>query len=113
MTLSLCFALSAHLSLPGDWNEVHPCLRYENEAFIAGAFLNSEDWISAYAGLELQRGPVFAEIGVVTGYSGADVLPFLRVGVDLDNGVRVFAAPAYANGETGAVLGVEFTFQRD
>jgi hypothetical protein len=107
--LSLCLAFSAHLSLPGDWNEVHPCIRFQEDAFIAGAFLNSEDRVSTYAGFELRSGDLFAEIGAVTGYSGADVLPFLRAGVELDSGVRLFVAPAYADGEIGAVLGVEMT----
>lgn len=111
--LSICLALSTHLSLPGNWNDVHPCIRYQENAFIAGAFLNSEDRVSAYAGIELRRGAWFAEIGAVTGYSGADVLPFLRAGVELNNGARVFVAPAYANGEVGAVLGVEFSLGKD
>lgn len=113
MSLSLYLAVSTHLSLPGNWNEVHPCVRYQQDAFIAGAFLNSEDRVSAYAGIELRRGAWFAEIGAVTGYSGADVLPFLRAGVELKNGARVFAAPAYANGEVGAVLGLEFSLRKD
>ena len=113
MTLSLCLAFSAHIALPGDWNQIHPCIRFQEDAFIAGAFLNSEDRVSAYAGFELQRGAWFAEIGAVTGYSGADVLPFLRAGVDLNDRTRLFVAPAYANGETGAVLGIEFTFKGD
>jgi len=106
--LSLCLAFSTHVALPGNWNEMHPCIRYQQDAFIAGAFLNSEDHISAYAGVELRRGKAFTEIGVVTGYSGADILPFLRAGIVLDNGSRIFVAPAYANGKVGAVLGVEF-----
>jgi len=112
MGLSFCLALSTHISLPGNWNEVHPCIRYQDKAFIAGAFLNSEDRISAYAGIELRRGRTFAEIGAVTGYSGADVLPFLRAGIVLDRGARIFVAPAYANDDTGGVLGVEFQFKR-
>ena len=113
MGISLCLALSTHLALPGNWNEVHPCVRYQQDAFIAGAFLNSEDRVSAYAGIELRRSAWFADLGAVTGYSGADVLPFLRAGVELNSGARVFVAPAYANGEVGAVLGVEFTLQGD
>lgn len=113
MGLSLCLALSTHIALPGEWNEVHPCIRYQQDAFVAGAFLNSEDRVSAYAGIELKRGAWFAEIGAVTGYSGAGVLPFLRAGVELKNGARVFVAPAYANGEVGAVLGLEVSMGKD
>jgi hypothetical protein len=113
VTLALCIAVSAHISLPGEWNEVHPCVRLQDDAFIAGVFLNSEDRVSAYAGFGLRSGDLFAEVGAVTGYSGADVLPFLRVGLEADNGARFFIAPAYANGEVGVVLGAEFTFAGD
>ncbi|MGL5011817.1 MAG: hypothetical protein ACRC6I_18220 [Paracoccaceae bacterium] len=108
MTIALCLAVSAHVALPGDWNEVHPCVRLQEDIFIAGAFLNSEDRISAYAGVELRSDNLFLELGAVTGYSGAEVLPFLRAGVITDKDVRIFVSPAYANGDIGAVLGVEF-----
>lgn len=99
--------------MPGEWNEVHPCIRYQRDSFIAGAFLNSESRVSAYAGFELKDGPIFAEIGVVTGYSGADVLPFLRAGIEIDDTKRLFVAPAYDKGQVGAVVGVEFKFGGD
>lgn len=107
--ISLCLALSHHL-LAGDWNEVHPCVRFEHEQFIAGAFLNSENRVSAYAGYELSRDPWFLELGVATGYSAYPVVPFARAGVDLGQNLRAFVAPGVkTTGEVGAVIGLEFT----
>lgn len=109
MDFALCLALSAHVSLPGEWNTVHPCVRVQQDAVFAGAYLNSEDRVSLYGGFELRGEKLFAELGAVTGYSGADVLPFLRAGVILNERTRLFVAPAYAYGEVGAVFGVEIS----
>lgn len=109
MTLALCVAISTHIALPGNWNEVHPCIRYQNDMFIAGAYLNSEDTVSTYVGLAFERDKLFLEIGAVTGYSGATVAPMLRVGYEPLPGVRLFAAPGYADEKFGLVLGTEFS----
>lgn len=108
-------ASSRHL-LPGDWNETHPYQEVSRETDIPGLemglgrFLNSEDEESLYAALRGRSGPWWAEGGLATGYSGAPVVPFGRVGVDLTNRLSAFAAPAY-NVDTqtlGAVLGLNF-----
>jgi hypothetical protein len=112
MSLTLCLAFSAHIALPGEWNEIHPCISYREDAFIAGAYLNSEGKVSAYAGVELRSDDLFMELGAVTGYSGADVLPFVRGGVEFENGNRLFVAPAYSDGEVGAVVGFEIPMTR-
>lgn len=111
MNIALCLALSTHISLPGEWNEVHPCLRLRQDVFIAGVFLNSENTVSTYAGVELIYKKTFLELGVVTGYSDADVLPFIRAGIMLDENLKLFVAPAYTEDNVGAVLGVEYTFR--
>lgn len=109
--IALCLALSHHL-LEGNWNEVHPCVRMEVPVTESlniggGAFLNSEGNVSAFVGLS--GGDRFWwEAGIATGYSGGDVVPFGRVGIDLDR-YRLFLAPAYNvdSNEIGAVIGVE------
>ena len=105
-------ALSTHL-ISGDWNEVHPSARLsfpvtESLDVGAGAFLNSEGNASAFVGLS-GGDTVWWELGVATGYSGGDVIPFGRVGVEY-NGTRPFVAPAYNvdTQEIGVVLGLEF-----
>lgn len=110
---------SSHHLLPGEWNERHPFRQATREIFPGlevgvGEFLNSENAQSIYAALRGSRGPFWAEGGLATGYSGAPVVPFGRLGVDLGGGVSAFAAPAY-NADTrdlGAVLGLN-VFNRE
>lgn len=109
--LSLCIALSAHLALPGDWNSIHPCIRYDHGPVAVGVYYNSERRVSAYAALVGHKGPLFGEIGLVTGYSGADVLPFVRAGIQTGR-VRYFIAPGFVGDRIGAVIGVEIGMQK-
>ena len=105
----ICFALSLHF-LEGDWNGIHPCVRFERDGWVAGAFLNSEGRVSLSVGHEWQNGLLFAEAGLATGYSGAPIVPVVRGGYDFGD-VRAFVAPAMTvNQDVGLVLGVEFTF---
>ena len=112
MDLTFAIAVSAHLGLAGDYNAVHPHVRLSQGHAIAGAYLNSETRLSLYAGLRAERGGWFIEGGAVTGYSGADVAPYLRAGRDFGR-VTVFVAPAYEyepQRRFGAVVGVEYRF---
>lgn len=102
--LTSCLAISLHL-MPGEWNAIHPCIRYGDD-FAVGAYLNSESRVSAYASYTWRHDDWFLEAGAVTGYSGADVLPFARAGLD-HNGVKYFIAPGMADGVVGVVLGME------
>jgi len=77
-------AMSHHL-LPGEWSELHDF----DSAYRGtdgpldigiGRFTNSEGNESVFGGLRYENGPFWAESGAVTGYSGADVLPFGRNG---------------------------------
>lgn len=106
-----CLALSLHL-LPGDWNAVHPCVRYEHEGWVAGAFLNSEGRVSLSAGYEWTQGPWWVQLGGVTGYSGATVAPLLRGGYDFGQ-ARLFVSPGLTgDGDVGLVLGLEIEMGR-
>ena len=112
MDLTLAVAVTAHLGLAGDYNAVHPHIRLSDGHVIAGAYLNSESRVSLYAGLRGQRGRWFIEGGAVTGYTGADVAPYLRAGYDAGR-VTVFVAPAYEYApasRVGAVVGLEWRF---
>jgi hypothetical protein len=112
MDLTIAIAVTAHLGLAGDYNAVHPHIRLSQGHVIAGAYLNSESRISLYAGLRGQRGRWFIEGGAVTGYTGADVSPYLRAGYDAGR-VTVFVAPAYEYAPAariGAVIGLEYRF---
>lgn len=105
--LSLGVAISAH-ALPGDWNPVHPFARYDAGRIAAGAYWNSEDRLSAFLAVTGGQGACWWEIGAVTGYSAATVLPMARAGCEVAPGLHVFAAPAATTkGDLGAVLGIE------
>ena len=48
--LDLIIALSLHVGLKEDYNEVHPHIRYTHDDIITGVYYNSEKEISAYVG---------------------------------------------------------------
>jgi hypothetical protein len=106
-------ASSRHM-IPGQWNEVHPFQEATRQTDMDGVslglgrFLNSENAESVYGGVKGQWGPFWAEGGLATGYSGAPVVPFGRVGMDLNDRMSVFAAPSYnvKTGDFGPVFGL-------
>jgi len=98
--LSLLVALSLHIGLEGDYNSVHPHGRCTIDNYISGAYYNSEEKVSLYVGKKIEN----LEVGLVTGYSGADVVPMLRYIKD-----GWFVAPAYeTSGNVGIAIGYEF-----
>lgn len=113
MDLLWAIALSSHLGLEGDYNSIHPHVRLFEDGYIAGAYYNSEERVSAYAGYRLE--PVDQagiEIGLVTGYPAfGTVAPYARGTYDVGN-TRFFVAPVFEtrNNKTniGVVLGIEF-----
>jgi hypothetical protein len=107
--LELCLALTMHLGIGDGWNERHPCARYVAEDFTVGAYLNSENNTSYYISHTFEYEQWFAEVGLVTGYSGGEVIPMLRAGYEVTDNVLVFLSPAYGNEKVGAVIGVEFS----
>lgn len=109
MTGNLTFglALSMHL-IPGDWNEVHPQVRYDHDGWFLGAYYNSESSVSAVAGYRWDFDRFWLELGAATGYDSTPVLPAARAGLALTDEVSVFLIPAVnTDGDFGAVLGVE------
>tara|TARA_R100000008_G_C3420267_1_gene84540 strand:- start:57 stop:359 length:303 start_codon:yes stop_codon:yes gene_type:complete len=97
--LSLMLAISMHLGLEGDYNNIHPHARCQKDALISGVYYNSEDRISSYIGLQHEG----FELGLVTGYTYSDVVPMIRYKKDY-----WFIAPAYEKGNKGIVIGLEF-----
>ena len=117
MDIFWAIALSSHLGLEGDYNSVHTHVRLENDHFIAGAYYNSEERISSYAGFRFE--PIDntgIELGFVNGYPAlGGVLPYARGTYDLGN-ARLFITPGgeVRRGETtlGAVIGIEYIFNK-
>ena len=103
---SLLVALSLHIGLEGDYNNIHPHVRCDiNNNIIAGAYYNSEENISFYVGKKIPIYNVELEVGLVTGYSGADIAPMLLVKKG-----NWFMSPAYetTSNNVGLVFGYEF-----
>jgi len=118
---SLLVALSLHMGLEENYNNVHPHVRCDiNNShsalhnIIAGAYYNSEKNISFYVGKKIPlyylgtphlMHNVELEVGLVTGYSGAEIVPMLRV-----KRGNWFMSPAYetTSNNVGLVFGYEF-----
>lgn len=108
-------ALSSHLGMAGDYNEIHPHVRFIEDEYIAGAYHNSVDNISLYAGRRFEIGSsIGIELAAVTGYElEYPVVPYVRGTYDVGN-FRLYAAPTEEKfkGEknVGLVVGLEFIF---
>lgn len=116
MDIVLALALSKHLAI-GDYNDIHPHIRFQDESFIAGAYLNSFSTISPYAGFRFEHYDHGFEVGAVGGYPSADIIPYIRYTYDFTEDYRAFVAPVgevdqYDNFYLGSVIGVEFIFRK-
>ena len=105
--LGLFFAVSMHVGLEANYNNIHPHARCTVDDKIAGVFYNSEDRVSTYIGREFELDEYWKiELGLVTGYKSRDVLPMVRYKAGV-----FFISPAYEkyNGEKnyGVVIGWE------
>ena len=101
--LSILLAVSTHLGLDNNYNDVHPHVRCTIDNWITGAYYNSERNMSNYVGRKIST----FEIGLVTGYNSYDVLPMIRY---INNGW--FVAPAYEkSNNVGLTVGYEFTIK--
>jgi len=109
--LEVVLGFSQHL-IDGDFNEIHPGLRYEQNHVVAALYYNSLDNVTFALGFvgrtEIAGQTVFGEIGLATGYD-YPVIPFGRVGIEFEH-VRYFIAPAVTKTDAGIVVGVEMRF---
>ena len=106
--LTLALGLSMHLCLEGDYNSVHPHVRWQDDWKIAGAYYNSMDRMSLYAGYRYEYKDFGTELGIVTGYDELnDVVPMIRATYK-----SFFIAPSAedfnGNIEPGIVIGIEY-----
>ena len=108
-------AISQHLGFENNYNRIHPHVRLENDHFIAGAYYNSEEQISGYAGFRFEpMDNTGIELGLVNGYPAlGGIIPYARGTYDLGN-TRLFIAPGgeVRGGETkiGIVIGIELIY---
>ena len=102
--IELALGISMHLALAQEYNAIHPHIRYIDTGYMAGAYYNSVEKISTYAGYRWEINDFGFEAAAVTGYSQADIIPFVR-GTYKD----FYIAPALEGDDTvGAVIGYEF-----
>jgi hypothetical protein len=100
--ISLGLALSLHLGFEGEYNSIHPHLRYTHDSFIVGAYYNSESNISPYVGYRFEHNDFGVELGAVGNYSDADVAPYIR-----GTYKQFFVAPGVEGDNIGIVFGIE------
>ena len=105
--------LSTHLGLVGDYNEIHPHVRFIEDGAIAGAYYNSVERLSVYAGHRLESGNAGLELALVTGYPAfGEIAPFVRGTYDIGDNVRMFASPAIESyGNNNSDIGIVFGFE--
>lgn len=94
-----------HLGMGDDYNSIHPRVQWEQDGFIAGAYLNSHTELSAFAGRRWESGDWGIEVGLVTGYNIAPVVPFVKY-----NWKNIWLAPAIHQKKLRAVVGLEWKF---
>ena len=102
--LTFALGVSLHLGFEKEYNAIHPHVRYQNERFIAGAYYNSIDQVSLYAGQEYKYNDIGLEVAAVSGYSKQDpqkLLPYFRVTYK-----DYFFVPDFI-GDSGIVIGYE------
>ena len=105
--LSLLVALSMHIGLENEYNSIHPHARCTVDNNIVGAYYNSEYNISSYIGKIYNYNNIEIEYGLVTGYTGSNIAPMIRVKKD-----NFFISPAYEiEGNVGIVIGLEFNLK--
>ena len=101
--IALSVAISMHLGLDNNYNNIHPHARCNIDSTITGVYYNSEDNISTYIGKKYNN----IEVGIVTGYSSNKIVPMIRY---VNNGF--FISPAYeTNGNYGVTIGIELGFK--
>ena len=108
----LALALSTHLGLSAEYNEIHPHFRLHNDNKIVGVYHNSIDNISLYAGHRIELNEkIGIEIVAATGYPIAPIVPFIRTTYDVNNKLKLFTTPVWEGYDNhlnpGILLGIE------
>ena len=104
--LVLGLALSMHLGLANDYNQVHPYAMCETDNIIVGVYYNSLDRTSLVGAYKLNISEdLVLDFGIVTGYE-YDVLPMIRL-----RHKNFFLMPALESNRVGVVFGLHFNFK--
>ena len=108
--LTISLGLSTHVGFDEEYNTFHPHIRYTNEKFITGAYYNSLENLSVYAGVRTEKNNFGLEAALVTGYNNGALTPYIRGTYDVGK-MRMFIAPGIESKDIGVVLGIEVTLK--
>lgn len=117
MDILLGLAVSTHLGLTGDYNEIHPHIELTSRQFVAGAYYNSIETGSIYLGIENKvNDKIILETGIVTGYDNlATVIPYAKINYSLQDNAELFMSPTFEKNNNdynlGLVLGILYYFK--
>ena len=103
--LVLGLALSLHVGLQNDYNQVHPYVMCEKNQVITGLYYNSLDKVSVVLAKEYDlTDDLKLDIGIVSGYV-YDVVPMVRLKYK-----NLFLMPALEDNRSGLVFGYQYEF---
>ncbi|MDB4330917.1 hypothetical protein N9993_00035 [bacterium] len=108
--LTLSLGVSIHTGFDEKYNAFHPHIRYTNEKFITGAYYNSLENLSVYAGVRTEKNNFGLEAALATGYNNGSFIPYIRGTYDIGK-IRMFIAPGVESKDIGVVLGIEITLK--
>ena len=98
-------ALSLHVGLENNYNQVHPYVMCEKNQIITGAYYNSLDKVSLVLAKEFNLSDELTlDLGIVSGYV-YDVVPMVRLKYK-----NLFLMPALEDDRTGLVFGYQYEF---
>lgn len=105
-SLIFSIALSTHIGINDDFNNVHPHVQYQHKNnYIAGMYYNSDSRIGVYIGKKYQYKELIVEAGIVHGYRRINVAPMIKV-----NYKGWYVAPGATKDDVGLVTGYEVKF---
>ena len=76
--ISFLLTLSLHLGMQAGFNEINPHLRCDINNYSTGIYYNSEKNVSFYVSRDFSIRESEIEIGLVTGYRDANIIPLMR-----------------------------------
>ena len=76
--ISFLLTLSLHLGMEAGFNEINPHLRCDINNYSTGIYYNSEKNVSFYVSRDFSIRESEIEIGLVTGYRDANIIPLMR-----------------------------------
>ena len=103
--LTLGIALTLHIGLQDDYNNMHPYLMCEKNQIITGLYYNSLNKVSVVLAKEYDlTDDLKLDVGIVSGYV-YDVAPMVRLKYK-----NLFLMPALEDDRTGLVFGYQYEF---